>query len=84
MVMLAMEMRATNLYLKGMASDPDSANIMTVERYSQLMDITQQISMATCDSEFIRVCSLMVQSNTCNKSTHYGALQIFLMPCYRC
>ena len=49
--MVAMEMQATNLYLKGMASDPDSANIFAVNRYSELMDMTQQISMATCDSK---------------------------------
>ena len=51
MVMVAMELSASNLYLKGMASDPDSANILTVERYSELLSMTDQIAMTTCDGK---------------------------------
>ena len=49
MIAVAAEMKADNLYLKGIASDPAQANIIAVDRFSDLLPRVSDIAATTCN-----------------------------------
>ena len=53
-----MENDPDNLELKGIASDPDEANIFNVRRYSQLTEIVDDLVGITCDGKTKTMCNI--------------------------
>ena len=48
-IVVSVETNRNNFELKGMASDPDSFNLFSVERYGDLPSIVNNIVSATCN-----------------------------------
>ena len=48
-MVVAAEQKETNLELKGIASDPDSANLFAVDKFSDMLDIEMDVLDATCN-----------------------------------
>ena len=51
-IVATVENDPNNLEIKGLASDPDTANIFNVDRYSQLHSMVAGVVQATCNGRF--------------------------------
>ena len=51
-IVATVENDPNNLEIKGLASDPDTANIFNVVRYSQLPSMIADVVQATCNGTF--------------------------------
>ena len=54
MIVAAAELSASNLYLKGIATDPDSANVFAVPTYKEIIDqdLSGQVLSAMYDGMY--------------------------------